>query len=117
MTSHDSRVETDLLVIGAGPTGLFATYYAGFRGFRVAVVDSLPELGGQITAMYPEKAIFDVAGFPSVKGRDLVEGLSEQAGTAHPEYYLDRTAVTLRHDGDTVTIGLDDGTEIRKSVV
>ena len=59
---------------------------------RVAVVDSLPELGGQITAMYPEKQILDVAGFPSVKGRDLVEGLVEQAATAKPEYLLDRTA-------------------------
>ena len=61
-------VEVDLLIIGAGPTGLFAAYYAGFRGLRVAVVDSLPELGGQITAMYPEKQILDVAGFPSDQG-------------------------------------------------
>jgi thioredoxin reductase (NADPH) len=110
-------VDTDLLVIGAGPTGLFATYYAGFRGLRVALVDSLPELGGQITAMYPEKQILDVAGFPSVKGRDLVEGLVAQAGTAHPEYFLDRTASSLRHDADSVTVGLDDGTEIRAGAV
>lgn len=109
--------DTDLLVIGAGPTGLFATYYAGFRGLRVAVVDSLPELGGQITAMYPEKQILDVAGFPTIKGRDLVEGLVAQAGTAHPEYFLDRTASSLRHDGDSVTVGLDDGTEIRAGAV
>jgi thioredoxin reductase len=109
--------DTDLLVIGAGPTGLFATYYAGFRGMRVAVVDSLPELGGQITAMYPEKQILDVAGFPSVKGRDLVEGLVTQAATARPEYFLDRTALTLRDDGDTVTVGLDDGTEIHAKAV
>ena len=68
-------IETDLLIIGAGPSGLYATYYAGFRGLRVALVDSLPELGGQVTAMYPEKLIFDVAGFPSIKGRDLVAGL------------------------------------------
>jgi thioredoxin reductase (NADPH) len=112
-----TRVETDVLIIGAGPTGLFATYYAGFRGLRVAVVDSLPELGGQITAMYPEKAIFDVAGFPNVKGRDLVEGLVEQAGTAHPEYLLDRTAVSLHRDDDTVTVGLDDGTEVAAKAV
>jgi len=105
-------VTTDMLIIGAGPTGLFSAYYAGFRGMSVVVVDSLPELGGQITAMYPEKAILDVAGFPSVKGRDLVEGLVAQAGTAEPDYLLDRTALTLRHDGDTVTIGLDDGTEV-----
>jgi ferredoxin/flavodoxin---NADP+ reductase len=117
VTSQPARAETDLLIIGAGPTGLFAAYYAGFRGFRVAVVDSLPELGGQITAMYPEKAIFDVAGFPNVKGRDLVEGLVEQAGTAKPEYFLDRTATSLSHDDESVTIGLDEGTEIRARAV
>lgn len=110
-------VDTDLLVIGAGPTGLFATYYAGFRGLRVVVVDSLPELGGQITAMYPEKQILDVAGFPSIKGRDLVEGLVAQAGTAHPEYLLDRTAVSLHRDGDSVVVGLDDGTDVRAGAV
>ena len=92
--------DTDLLIIGAGPTGLFAAYYAGFRGLRVAVVDSLPELGGQITAMYPEKAILDVAGFPSVKGKELVEGLVAQAASAKPTYHLDRTARTLQHHGD-----------------
>jgi len=117
VTSQPARAETDLLIIGAGPTGLFAAYYAGFRGFKVAIVDSLPELGGQITAMYPEKAIFDVAGFPNVKGRDLVDGLVEQAGTAKPDYFLDRTAVSLSHDEESVTIGLDDGTEIQAKAV
>jgi thioredoxin reductase len=105
-------VRTDLLIIGAGPTGLFSAYYAGFRAMSVAVVDSLPELGGQITAMYPEKAILDVAGFPSIKGRDLVEGLVEQAATAHPTYLLDRTATTLEHGEDEVVVTLDDGTRI-----
>jgi ferredoxin/flavodoxin---NADP+ reductase len=110
-------VECDLLIIGAGPTGLFAAYYAGFRGHRVAVVDSLPELGGQITAMYPEKLIFDVAGFPGVKGRTLVEGLVEQAATAKPEYLLGRTATGLVHDDDGVTVTCDDGTGIRAGAV
>jgi len=104
----NNHTETDLAIIGAGPTGLFATYYAGFRGFRVAVIDSLPELGGQITAMYPEKLILDVAGFPRIKGRDLVEGLVEQANTAEPDYLLDRTAVGLTCTDDDVTITLDD---------
>jgi thioredoxin reductase (NADPH) len=107
-----AQLETDLAIIGAGPTGLFAAYYAGFRGMRVAVIDSLPELGGQITAMYPEKQILDVAGFPTIKGRDLVEGLVEQANTAEPEYLLDRTAVGLAHTDDHVTVTLDDGTEV-----
>ena len=101
------------MIVGAGPTGLFATYYAGFRGMRVAVVDSLPELGGQITAMYPEKQILDVAGFPSVKGRDLVAGLVAQADTAGATYLLGRTATTLVTDDDGLTLTLDDGTEVR----
>ncbi|KRF36126.1 NAD(P)/FAD-dependent oxidoreductase [Nocardioides sp. Soil805] len=109
--------EVDLLIIGAGPTGLYAAYYAGFRGMSVAVVDSLPELGGQITAMYPEKAILDVAGFPTIKGRDLVEGLVAQAATADPHYFLDRTAQTLAHGDGHVVVGLDDGTEITASAL
>lgn len=107
-----ATVETDLVIIGAGPTGLFSAYYAGFRGLRVAVVDSLPELGGQITAMYPEKAILDVAGFPTVKGRDLVAGLVEQAATADPAYLLGRTAQQLVATDDGVQVGLDDGTQV-----
>ena len=117
MSTAGTVVETDVLIVGAGPTGLFAAYYAGFRGHRVAVVDSLPELGGQITAMYPEKQIFDVAGFPAVKGRTLVDGLVEQAATAKPEYLLDRTAVGLVQDDDGVTVTLDDGTEVRAGAV
>jgi thioredoxin reductase (NADPH) len=106
--------EVDVLIIGAGPVGLFAAYYSGFRGLSVAVVDSLPELGGQITAMYPEKDILDVAGFPVVKGKALVEGLVEQAATAGPTYLLGRTAQTLTSDSDEgpVRIGLDDGTGV-----
>nr|WP_218866196.1 NAD(P)/FAD-dependent oxidoreductase [Nocardioides kongjuensis] len=102
-----------MVVVGAGPSGLFATYYAGFRGMRVALVDSLPELGGQITAMYPEKAILDVAGFPDVKGRDLVEGLVAQALTAKPEQLLGRTATDLVTDDEGLTLTLDDGTAVR----
>jgi ferredoxin/flavodoxin---NADP+ reductase len=106
--------EVDVLIVGAGPVGLFAAYYTGFRGLSVGVVDSLPELGGQITAMYPEKDILDVAGFPVVKGKDLVSGLVEQAATADPTYLLGRTAQTLSSDEETgiVRVGLDDGTTV-----
>ena len=104
----------DVLVVGAGPVGLYAAYYSGFRGLSVAVVDSLPELGGQITAMYPEKEILDVAGFPSIKGKELVAGLVEQAASAAPTYLLGRTALTLDRDevAGTLTVGLDDGTSV-----
>ncbi len=100
----------DLAIVGAGPAGLYATYYAGFRGLSVALVDSLPELGGQVTAMYPEKAILDVAGFPSVKGRELVDGLVAQALTAEPVQLLGRTAAGLVSDPEEgVELNLDDG--------
>jgi thioredoxin reductase (NADPH) len=112
-----SELDTDLLIVGAGPAGLFGAYYAGFRGMSVAVVDSLPELGGQVSALYPEKAILDVAGFPTVKGRELVEQLVEQAASAKPTYLLGRTATQLQTDEDGVTMELDDGTVVRSKVV
>ena len=85
----------DMLIIGAGPAGLYAAYYAGFRGFSVAIMDSLPELGGQVSALYPEKLIYDVAGFPAIKGQDLVDALAEQAATAQPRYLLGHRAEQL----------------------
>jgi thioredoxin reductase len=88
-------VSVDILIVGAGPTGLFGAYYAGFRGLSVAVVDSLPEPGGQVNAMYPEKQIYDVAGFPSVRGRDLVDRLLEQAEPFEPRYLLGQRAEKL----------------------
>src|SRR5437879_1257938 len=78
----------DLTIIGGGPAGLFAAYYAGFRSLRVKIIDSLEELGGQITALYPEKNIYDVAGFPKIYGRDLVKNLVEQAVQYHPTVCL-----------------------------
>ena len=93
-------VETDLLIVGAGPAGLFGAYYAGFRGMSVTLVDSLPEIGGQVSALYPEKKILDVAGFATIKGRELVEALVEQAASADPTYLLGRTATALKTDDD-----------------
>lgn len=102
-------ITTDLLIIGAGPTGLFGAYYAGFRGLSVAVMDSLPEPGGQVTAMYPEKLIFDVAGFPAIKGQELVDRLVEQAGQFEPLYLLAHRAEKLDHGEDEVRITSDQG--------
>src|SRR5688572_19705117 len=69
----------DLAIIGAGPTGLFAAFYAGLRQMTVKILDSLEILGGQLTTLYPEKYIYDVAGFPKVLSKDLSKGLEEQA--------------------------------------
>jgi ferredoxin/flavodoxin---NADP+ reductase len=105
-------MQVDLTVVGAGPTGLYAAYYAGVRGLRTAIVDSLPEPGGQIAAMYPEKQIYDIAGFPAVRGRDLVASLTEQAETAQPRWLLGRCATSLaRLEDGSLRIGLPPGTD------
>lgn len=78
----------DITIIGGGPAGLFAAYYAGFRGLSVKIVDSQPDLGGQVTALYPDKYIYDVAGFPKILGKDLVANLVEQATQYHPAVFL-----------------------------
>ncbi len=93
--SAELQTSVDVLIVGAGPVGLFGAYYAGVRGLTTAVLDSLPEPGGQITAMYPEKAIFDVAGFPAIRGRELVANLVAQAAPFTPAYLLGEQAVGL----------------------
>ncbi|ATY14674.1 NAD(P)/FAD-dependent oxidoreductase [Amycolatopsis sp. AA4] len=110
-------MDYDLVVIGAGPTGLFAAYYAGFRGLSMAVVDSLPEPGGQVTAMYPEKMIYDVGGFPAVRGRDLVQGLVDQAAPWKPNYLLGRKAEKLESVDGGLELTLDGGDVLRAGAV
>ncbi|GIF50504.1 thioredoxin reductase (NADPH) [Asanoa ferruginea] len=109
--------EIDVAIIGAGPAGLFAAYYAGFRGLSVAVIDALPEPGGQVTAMYPEKQIFDVGGFPSIKGRELVANLVEQAAPFRPEYLLGNRADDLSHVDGQPVLRMADGSELRCGAV
>jgi thioredoxin reductase len=108
-----TSLDTDLLIVGAGPAGLYAAYYAGFRCLSTVVVDSLPEAGGQISAMYPEKPIYDVGGFPAIKGRDLVDNLVRQAAQAHPTYLLGRRAEGFVRDaGGGMVVTTDLGEEV-----
>ncbi|MFD5250204.1 NAD(P)/FAD-dependent oxidoreductase [Amycolatopsis sp. NPDC058340] len=117
MSESAGETSYDLVIIGAGPTGLFAAYYAGFRGLSMAVVDSLPEAGGQVTAMYPEKMIYDVGGFAEVRGRDLVRGLLDQAAPFKPAYLLGRKAEKLESVEGGVAIALDGGQVLRAGAV
>jgi thioredoxin reductase len=107
-----TSTSVDLLIVGAGPVGLFGAYYAGVRTLSTAVLDSLEEPGGQITAMYPEKAIFDVAGFPAIKGRELVEQLVEQAAPHDPQYLLGHQAVELERGEGSFAVTTSEGLRI-----
>ena len=78
----------DIAIIGAGPVGLFMVFEAGFLGFKCAVMDSLPEIGGQLTALYPEKPIYDIPGYPSILAGEIIEKLAEQGAPFAPIHVL-----------------------------
>ena len=101
----DDRTIFDISIIGAGPSGLFATYYAGFREMKAVIIDAIPEPGGQLAVLYPEKFIFDVPGFAQVLARDLVASLYQQARKYNPAILLGEIATTLaRNEDNTFTI-------------
>lgn len=97
---HDPR---DITIIGAGPTGLFALFYAGMRGATAQIVDALDQPGGQLAALYPEKLIFDVAGFPEVLAKDLAHALERQAARFAQPIHLGQVVTGLdQEDGHFV---------------
>jgi thioredoxin reductase (NADPH) len=103
---HEIR---DITIIGAGPCGLFGLFYAGMRGVSAQVVDALPEAGGQLTALYPEKFIFDVAGFPKVLAKDLVKQLVDQEKQFGQPVHLNQKVVGLEErDGHFVLVTATD---------
>lgn len=108
----------DLTIIGGGPTGLYAAYYSGFRGMKIKIIDSLEELGGQITALYPEKFIFDVAGFPKIYGKDLVKNLVEQTMQYNPTVCLGENVTNLKSQSDkTFELQTQKATHFTKAVL
>ena len=98
------RDPKDITIIGGGPTGLFALFYAGMRRVSAQIVDALPEVGGQLTALYPEKYIFDVAGFPKILAKDLVKGLADQAVQFGEPLHLGEAVAGLEEDGGHFTL-------------
>lgn len=92
----------DITIIGAGPTGLFTAFYGGMRNASVKLIESLPHTGGQLTALYPEKYIYDVAGFPKIRAQKLVDNLEEQLKTFDPTIVLEQSIEKVeRLDDDT----------------
>lgn len=85
----------DITIIGAGPTGLFGAFYAGLRELKVKLIDALPQMGGQLIALYPEKQIFDTPGFFAIRSKELVENLARQATQWNPALALGERALRL----------------------
>jgi len=117
-TKLEEHQVTDITIIGGGPTGLFAAFYCGMRGASSKIIDSLPELGGQLAALYPEKFIYDVAGFPKVSARGLVENLKAQLSQYPTSIHLNEAVqgLTCRDDGLFV-LETDKGVHISKTII
>jgi thioredoxin reductase (NADPH) len=110
--------ETDVLVIGAGPVGLFSVFQCGMLGLKCHVVDSLPDIGGQCTALYPEKPIYDIPGFPSVMGAELIQNLEAQAKPFEPVYYLGEQVCTVEKNPDGGwCVSTDKNTKIKAKAI
>jgi len=106
----DADQIVDITVIGGGPTGLAAAYYGGHRDATVRIVESLEQLGGQVSAVYPEKHIFDVAGFPKINGQALIDQLTDQAMQYSPDVRLGTVIDTIDHrDDETIALHTSDG--------
>jgi thioredoxin reductase len=92
----------DITIIGGGPSGLFAAFYAGLRDAKTKIIDSLPQLGGQLAALYPDKYIYDIPGFPKVLAHEFVERQVDQAMQFSPTVCLDEKVIELNHNPDGV---------------
>lgn len=108
----------DITVIGGGPAGLFTAFYGGLRNATVKIIESLPHLGGQLTALYPEKYIYDVAGFPKIRAQELVDNLTEQIKMFDPTVCLDQSVQTVEklEDG-TFKLSTDKEVHYTKTII
>jgi thioredoxin reductase (NADPH) len=111
-------IQTDLLIVGAGPVGLFAVFEAGLLKMRCHLVDYLPQVGGQLSEIYPKKPIYDIPGYPSILAQELVENLIKQIEPFKPSYTLGERIETLekKAEGDFVLL-TNLGTKIQAKAV
>jgi thioredoxin reductase (NADPH) len=112
------REVTDILILGAGPTGLFAAFYAGMREMSTKIVEALPQPGGQLAVLYPEKYIYDVAGLPRILAKDLVRNLAEQCSKWHPTYcYEEQAQMLSREEDGTLVVTTNKQTHYARAVI
>ncbi|MCK1997247.1 NAD(P)/FAD-dependent oxidoreductase [Psychrobacillus psychrodurans] len=107
----------DVTIIGGGPTGLFASFYGGLRDLKVKIIDSLPQLGGQLMELYPDKYIYDIGGLPKILAKDLVANLEEQAAYSNPTICLEETAIALEKLPDYFALTTDKNVHYSKTIL
>jgi len=116
-TIPDSAIRTDVVIIGAGPVGLFAIFECGMLKLHCHVIDALDAVGGQCIALYPEKPIYDIPGFPQIEAAALIDRLAEQAAPFDPVYHLGQQVVSLARTADGWLLATSAGTVIACSAV
>src|SRR3954471_10564170 len=104
VTMSSPEQHTDVAIIGAGPVGLFAIFECGMLRMKCHVIDALDVIGGQCAALYPEKPIYDIPGYPSIDAADLIERLNEQTAPFSPDYHLGQQVVSLSSVADGFVI-------------
>ena len=111
-------IETDILIIGAGPTGLFTVFEAGLLQLKCHIIDALPQPGGQLAELYPKKPIFDIPGYPEVLAGELVTNLMEQIKQFEPGFTLGERAETIeKQDDETFVVTTNKGTKHHAKIV
>lgn len=111
-------IQTDIAIIGAGPVGLFAVFEAGLLKMRCHLIDYLPQIGGQLSEIYPKKPIYDIPGYPSVLAQELIDNLKEQIAPFHPSYTLGERIEGLEKRGEAdFVLTTNMGTQIEAKAV
>lgn len=118
MELREDQKVYDITIIGGGPTGLFTAFYGGMRQASVKIIESLPQLGGQLSALYPEKYIYDVAGFPKIRAQELINNLKEQMKKFEPTVALEQSVEKLEKQEDgTFKLTTDKEVHYSKTII
>ncbi len=120
MSQTDRKDENmnDIIIIGGGPAGIFAAFYGGLRQASVKIIESMPQIGGQLSALYPEKYIYDVAGFPKVRAQELIDNLEQQMNLFPVSVCLEeKVTKVIKHEERSFEVVTDKGTHWSKAVI